>query len=337
MKALSYNPEAKSENFLSLVEVEKPKLSNNNAIVKISGVGVCGSDLLKLNRALIKPGTVLGHEMVGTISEISPEMSETYDLQLGDRILSSHHVPCGKCKFCLNQQESLCTKFKTTNFNPGAFCEYLELSEEHLKYTVQKIPDTLSDLEASFTEPLACCIKAIERAQLKDYQGSQAKVLVLGLGSIGLLIGQLVKNYRPDLELTGCDLMPNRLELASNLGFTNAIDTMTGKYDFIFLCAGAGIKTAIEHAQNGAQIIVFSSIKADDEGFNNNDIYYKELTVLGSYSPNLANLQEALELIVNKKILVKDLISHKARLEDLGKTIEAAKAQQGIKVFLENC
>jgi L-iditol 2-dehydrogenase len=334
MKACVYNPN--KEGFLELKDLDPPKASNSSALIKVKGVGVCGSDLLKLDRALVQKGTVLGHELVGEITEISRELTKKYGFKKGDRIVSSHHVPCLKCKFCHNQQESLCNKFKTTNFNPGAFCEYLELSEDHLKYTVQKVPDDITDIEASFTEPLACCIKAIERSAIKNYNSKEAKVLVLGLGSIGLLIGQLVKHYKPELELTGCDLMLDRLELAKNLSFDLQKNSLEDKYDFIFLCAGAGIDTAIKHADNGARIIVFSSIKNDELGFKNNDIYYKELTVMGSYSPNLENLKEALDLISNKKILVSDLISHKSNLENLGKTISQAKADRGIKVFLEN-
>ena len=343
MKAAIYNPEAKDRAYLSIDEIDKPKLNDKNAIVRITGVGVCGSDLLKLNRSLVKPGIVLGHEMVGTIEEISKEMSQKYNLKLGDRILSSHHVPCLKCNHCLNQQESLCTQFKTTNFNPGAFCEYLELSELHLKYTVQKIPNNLGDKEASFTEPLACCIKAIERSGLKNYQG-QAKVLIIGLGSIGLMLGQLAKYYKPDAQVTGNDLMESRLELAQNLGFdkssaviaSEAKQSTTNHFDFTFLSAGAtaSIDSAISHAANGATIVVFSSVANELKGYTNNDIYYKELTVLGSYSPNLSNLKESLELISGGKIQVKELITHESNLENLGATIEQLKIDKGIKAFL---
>jgi L-iditol 2-dehydrogenase len=339
MKACVYNPNKKDEACLELTNIPMPQASKSSILVKTKGVGVCGSDLLKLDRALVKSGIVLGHELVGEIFEISDELSKKYGFKKGDRIVSSHHVPCLECKFCLNKQESLCSKFKSTNFKPGAFCEYLELSEDHLKYTVQQVPDELNDLDASFTEPLACCIKAIERSGVKNYQGKNAKVLVLGLGSIGLMIGQLVKYYKPEFELNGCDLMNDRLKLAQKLGFDITVDNLQEEYfDFIFLCAGAdqSIDLAIKHASNGATLVVFSSVKTDHLAFSNNEIYYKELTVLGSYSPNLNNLKEALELIANRKILVSDLISHKTNLDNLGKTIHQAKQERGIKVFLEN-
>lgn len=362
MKAAIYDQNAQDTAFLSIAELNKPSLSKNNAIIKVTGVGVCGSDLLKLNRSLVKPGTILGHEMVGMIEEISDEISVKYNLKKGDRILSSHHVPCLECKFCLNQQESLCEQFKSSNFNPGAFCDYLELSELHLKHTVQKIPEHLSNLEASFTEPVACCIKAIERSGLKTKnviaskaKQSSLKTLVIGLGSIGLILGQLIKYYRPNIEVTGIDLIEDRLKLAQRLGFDNTSSSSNwiatssisatlqwtprnDGYDYIFLSAGANssVDTAIQAANNGATIVVFASVADENKAFTNNDIYYKELTILGSYSPNLANLKDSLELIANNKIQVKELITHKTNLENLGKNIKKLHEEKGIKLYLDS-
>lgn len=335
MKALSYNPNSKENSFLNLVDIAKPRLNNNNAIIKVLGVGVCGSDLLKLNRGLVLEGVILGHEMVGVIEEINEELSAKYSLAKGDRIISSHHVPCLKCNYCLDGQESLCEEFKTSNFNPGAFCEYLELSERHLKYTVQKIPDHLNNEEASFTEPVACCIKAIRKSK-SPYKHKQRN-LVLGLGSIGLIIGQLLKHYYPNDLIVGSDLISSRLELAQRLGFDQVAQSIEGEFDCIFLCAGANasLDTAIKHASNGAVIVVFASVNDSSKGFANNDIYYKELTIMGSYSPNLCDLEESLQTLSRKGIQVKPLITHTASLDNLGEVLQRYKQEQGIKVYLD--
>ncbi len=328
MQAAIYDPDAKG--FLRLSAVSKPE---DNVIVKVSGCGVCGSDLLKLDRALVSKGAVLGHEMVGVIDQISNELSARYQLKAGDRIVSSHHVPCGTCNYCLNKQESLCTQFKNTNFNPGAFCQYTELSEGHLKHTVLKIPDAITDEVASFTEPVACCIKAVKRSGLLSHKGS-ANVLIVGLGSIGLIMGQVAA--RENLTVTGLDLLPSRLELAKELGFTNVVHNLGNDfYDYIFLTAGSAptIDLAVKAARDGATIIVFSSVKGEAK-FDNNDIYYRELTITSSYSPNLEDLRESLELLKQGKVRVNKLITHRSNLENLGVTIEQAKQEQGIKVYL---
>lgn len=341
MKALVYNPNHQETSFLELIETNKPILKDNNAIVKVTGVGVCGSDLLKLNRALVKPGTILGHEMVGIIDEISETMSKQYGFKKGDRILSSHHVPCLECDYCLRGKESLCTKFKSTNFNPGAFCEYLELSEDHLKHTVQKMPNGMSDEVASFTEPVGCCIKAVKNCFNATSQKSEARnlrLLIFGLGSIGLIMGQVVKHYLKDSKLTGCDPIESRLSLAQELGFDQTCKASSQEdYDIVFLCAGANttVDLATKHARNGATIVVFSSTPGETS-FSNNEIYYKELTIMGSYSPNLDNLKEALELLSSGDIKVDKLITHKSNLEDLGKTIKFCNEHTGIKTFLSN-
>ena len=133
--------------------------------------------------------------------------------------------------------------------------------------------------------------------------------------------------------------MEERLKLAQGLGFdviASEAKQSPNDFDFIFLCAGANssIDTAIAHAANGATIVVFSSVADEFKGYSNNDIYYKELTILGSYSPNLSNLKESLDLISNGKIQVRELITHESNLDNLGKTIEQLKIDKGIKAFL---
>jgi len=363
MKAAIYNPNSKETSFLELSQMETPVLNspdsectvkNNGAIIKVRGCGVCGSDLLKLDRNLVKAGTVLGHEVVGEILEISEENSKKYNLKKGERIISSHHVPCGACTYCLNGRESLCKQFKATNFKPGAFAEYIKLSEGHLEKTVLKVPESLSDIGASFTEPVACCLKAIKKSGLAKHKG-EAKVIVIGLGSIGQILGQLINLYLPEgctHKLIGCDLLDNKLELAKENGF-NELKKELGKKniykensnelnhsesaDFIFLASGANptIDLALENIRDGGTIVVFSSVPDKEVSFTNNDIYYRELSILSSYSPNLEDLKESLELIKEKKVKVDNLISHVTDLDDLGKTIKKCRDENGTKVFLK--
>ncbi len=362
MKALVYSPAAAATAFLDLIEYETPQDTEYSCLIKVLGCGVCGSDLLKLERALVKPNTVLGHEMVGEVFEINEALSRKYNLKKGDRIVSSHHVPCGKCNYCLNDKESLCSQFKSTNFNPGAFCEYLELSEDHLKHTVIKLNKETSNLSASFTEPVACCIKAIKKSGLLSHKGS-TNVLILGLGSIGLIIGRLINYYRKHkdllhssaselhtqkdyhhkgINLYGSDPIDSKRKLATESGFDKVFNDIaftndTERPDYIFLSAGANIcfDLAISYIRDGGTIVVFSSVPDSAKAFTNNEIYYKELSIISSYSPNLSDLQESYQLISENKIRVSDLISHSANLSNLGETIMKARKENGIKVYLD--
>lgn len=298
---------------LEINEIQKPVLEKSGAIVKIFGCGLCGSDIVKFNQGLVSDGTVLGHEIVGEIVEINLENSA---FKVGDKIVSGHHVPCFACIYCQNGNYSMCKKFKTTNIFPGGFAEYIFLSEDHLLHSAFKLSEGISEEEASFTEPLACCLRAVKRAEASPNKN----ILVMGLGSIGLLIGQVGKVY--GASVYGCDLYQDRVDLSESLGFDKSFKfseefsdeikrkTDNNGVDAVFLAAGSekSIKPALKSVRDGGTISVFSSVKSYAEGFPNNEIYYRELTVMGSYSPSTQDLKEALKLIESGKIKVKHLI-----------------------------
>ena len=119
---------------VTLKEVPKIELEGKKgAIVKVLGCGLCGSDIVKLREHISPEGTVLGHEIVAEISEINSDTN----FKAGDKIITSHHIPCGTCKYCQNGNVSMCEHFKSTNIYPGGFSEYIYLTEEH--WTYQKI------------------------------------------------------------------------------------------------------------------------------------------------------------------------------------------------------
>lgn len=300
MKAAVYIQPDKIE----ISEINKPEIKDKGAIIKVNGCGLCGSDIVKLKHQLSPSGTVLGHEIVGEIVEIKSDKS---GLKVGDRVVAGHHVPCFKCKYCLNENYSMCRDFKESNIVPGGFCEYLFVSEDHLNNTVFKIHDAVTDIQASFTEPAACCLRAVKRANVKLGDN----VLVVGLGSIGLLIGQIAKHY--GATVSGCDLIQDRLKLGLDIGFDNTFNSigtaLTSAYyksttneigaDIIFMASGSGnsLPLALSCIRDGGTIVVFSSISSDEIGYSNNDIYYRELTIMGSYSPSPQDLCESLDLI----------------------------------------
>jgi L-iditol 2-dehydrogenase len=324
---------------IKISEIDKPSVKDKGAIIKISGCGLCGSDIVKIKHKLAPSGSVLGHEIVGEIVEIKSNSG----LKTGDRVVAGHHVPCFKCKYCLNQNYSMCPAFKETNIQPGGFCEYLFVSEDHLNNTVFKVDDSVTDIQASFTEPVACCLRAIKRSAVKKNDN----VLVIGLGSIGLLLGQLSKHF--GAKVSGCDLLKDRLELAENLGFDNAFNSigtaLTSAYyksttdeigaDVIFMasCSENSLPLALSCIRDGGTIVVFSSIASDETGFANNQIYYRELTVMGSYSPAPADLSESLDLI--KKGIIKVDFASEYNFDNIEKAIKDSLENKIIKAFIK--
>lgn len=315
--------------YIVIKDIDNISLNNSKgAIVKVLGCGLCGSDIIKLNQQSVKNGTVLGHEIVAEISEIN---SNT-DFKKGDIIVTSHHIPCGKCEYCKNGNVSMCHHFKQTNIIPGGFSEYVYLSEEHLENVAHLKPDNLSIEEASFYEPLACCIRAVKRASLN--QNSTA--LVIGLGSIGILMAQALNAY--GMNVIGCDLLTDRVKLLKQLGIEAfTLDNMCESInaDGVFMTSGSdkAIDTALKYVRDGGKIVVFSSTPKNF-GYANNEIYYRELTVLGSYSPSPADLKDSLELLKNKQVKVKNLTTVYP-LDNLQKAINDTLDNKILKAFIQ--
>lgn len=300
-------------------ETEDIKLNGRKgAIVRVLGCGLCGSDIVKFRHKIVHDGAVLGHEIVAVIEEIDSETN----FRAGERIVTSHHIPCFECTYCKHGNYSMCKHFKETNIFPGGFSEKVFVSEEHLKNVAYLVPQNITDEEISFYEPLGCCIRAIKRCQLMTGD----KVLVVGLGSIGLLMGEGLKAY--GYEVYGCDLIPERIELANRMGIKTLTENL--QVDAVFMTSGAdkAIETAIKYIKQGGKILVFSSTP-NNWGYANNEIYYKELTVMGSYSPSPMDLKESFDLITTKKVDMSGLTT----VYPLGKIQEAFDDTISNKIF----
>lgn len=308
-------------------EDEKLK-GRKGALVKVLGCGLCGSDIVKLTQHRAKQGTVLGHEIVAFITDINSDTN----FKVGDTIITSHHIPCGKCEYCKNGNVSMCRHFKETNIFPGGFSEYVFVSEEHLRNVAYLKPKNLTNDEVAFYEPLGCCIRAVKRAGLR--QNSTA--LVVGLGSIGILMAQALKAF--GMNVIGCDLITSRVKLLKNLGIeafkvTEMCDSI--KADGVFMTSGSdkAIPTALKYVRDGGKILVFSSTP-QNFGYANNEIYYRELTVLGSYSPSPADLKDSFELLKNKDVKVSGL-STEYNLENVQKAINDTLDNKILKAYIK--
>lgn len=321
---------AEIENDIITVKTREDETLNNRkgAIVKVLGCGLCGSDIVKLKQKLVKNGTVLGHEIVAQIVEINSDTEFKKD----DIIVTSHHIPCGKCEYCKNGNVSMCRHFKQTNIFPGGFSELVFVSEEHLQNVAYIKPKNLTNEEASFYEPLACCIRAVKRTNLKE----NSTTLVIGLGSIGILMAQALKAF--GMKVIGCDLIASRVQLLKNLGieaFTLNEMCESIKADGVFMTSGSdkAIDTALKFVRDGGKILVFSSTP-QNFGYANNEIYYRELTVLGSYSPSPKDLKDSLDLLATKQVNVLGL-STIYPLEEVQKAIDDTLANKIMKAYIK--
>lgn len=332
-----------SNNTIIETEIPKPQLMNNGALIKVLGCGLCGSDIVKLRHGLLKDGAVLGHEIVGEIVELKTKAQIPF--KVGDKIVMGHHYPCFNCIFCKNENYSMCETFKESNIYPGGFAQYIIADENHLKQTMFKVPNTLDNHEASFLEPLSCCIRAVRRAELTP----NSRVMVIGLGSIGYLMGQALKAYGH--SVIGVDLSQERLNLAQNVGFdytflankdaeecSKKIKTLVQKegVDAVFMTSGSDktFDLCLKSVRNGGTILIFSSVPVDTSGFSNNEIYYRELKILGSYSPAPKDIAQSMEFLSTGKVIVKNITTEYS-LDRVQEAIDDTLAHKIFKAYIK--
>ena len=121
MKAAMYY----TNNDIRVEEIPMPDIQSGEILMRVKSSGLCGSDLMEWYR-LPKAPLVLGHEVAGEIVKVGKSVN---NFKEGDRIVTTHHVPCNSCYYCLTDRHTVCPSIKSTHFDPGGFSEYLRIPE----------------------------------------------------------------------------------------------------------------------------------------------------------------------------------------------------------------
>jgi L-iditol 2-dehydrogenase len=331
-----------SQNHQSRVlEVHRPLLQEGDLLLQVKACGVCFSDVHKIRFQQLEKPTILGHEVAGQVVQVG---SNVRKFEVGDRVVVAHHVPCLRCHYCRRGNISMCPQFKKTNLDPGGFAEFVRVPATHVERVAFPIPAGLTENEASFMEPLGCCVRAIKRAGIRR---SDVVVLV-GLGSIGLLLMQLIRHA--GAECIGIDLDERRREFAKGLGLSAAFAGSEPGFqeylakategrgaDGVLLTAGtpALIPTALTWLRDGGTCTIFASLHPDPHvRLDWNDLYYRELNIVSSYSASPADLSEALELLGKGTIRVSDLTGDTFPLEQFDDALAAIESRAILKAIM---
>jgi len=166
-------------------DIEVPKLRDNEVLIKVKAVGICGTDLSILKGTYkIPTPRILGHEFSGVIAEIGKKVA---GIQVGDRVTSEINVSCGNCYFCKSGQRTQCTSVEAIGiYQDGALAKYIKVPYSNI-HNIHDLPFE----EATFTEPLAAALQTFEMSPLCD---TDKNVVIIGAGKLGLLMLQIVKN-----------------------------------------------------------------------------------------------------------------------------------------------
>ena len=334
MKAAVYSGPGR----LQLGDWPEPRIGPGEMLVRVSGCGLCGSDILKVTSPATKAPAVFGHEVVGEVVEVGAGVT---GFSPGVRVVVAHHVPCFACHYCRRGSPSMCRHFKLSNLDPGGFAELCRVPAPNVEHATFALPEAMSDETGSFTEPLACCLRAVKRCPVAPGDA----VIVVGLGSIGCLLSQA---FRLSGALVfGADLVPSRRTLGRSVGarvFNSDPDldaalreaTDGRGADVVMLTAGGAalLPWAAARTRDGGQLHYFAGGAGETLPLALAELYQRELTVSATYSASPVELREAFDLLSRNQVKVDGLITHRLPLARLAHGVELMRRQEAVKVYI---
>ncbi|MBS3104719.1 zinc-dependent dehydrogenase [Candidatus Woesearchaeota archaeon] len=319
-----------------------PQINDDEILVKTIASGICGTDVMEWYR-IKKAPLVLGHEFSGIVEKAGKNVK---NFNIGDRVMISHHVPCMKCHYCLNNHHTACETLHKTNVDPGGFSEYIRIPKINVEIGTFKLPENVSFDEGTFIEPLGTVARAQRLANLKENQ----TLLVIGSGISGLMHINLAKSKNIK-KIIAVDINEYRLNAAKKFGadiVINANDDVASKLkelndnrlaDLVIVCTGAlpAAKQALNCVDKGGTILFFAVPRPDERlEIPVNDFWRNEIKIMTSYGAAPNDLMESIELIKNKKINLADMITHKLSFDEIQKGFNlVAEAKESLKVIVE--
>lgn len=313
-------------------------------IIKIAACGICISDIKVYQQGLshyIKPPAILGHEYVGIINQIPKEITE---FRLGERVAIVHAINCGYCYYCQHGYFELCeNKQRASN---GGFAELVGLKLNNYHLALIKLPDSISWEESIFLEPLACCISSLEKCNIEFGD----TVLIVGAGVMGQLLQQLcmirgaarvlvseIVEFRKNIahQMGAMVIDPNKEDLSKTVkqmtngnGVDLVIDTVFQQNI---------INEGLRMIRKQGTFFLFASAPEDNKNFsiNSDIIHYQQIKILGSSAYQPIHFRKALNLLLEKKILVKPLITGILPLEQINEAFLEYNTPKHLKIIIK--
>lgn len=329
--AVSHGPST-----VRIEEVGVPAPGPGEALVAMRACGICGSDLLDWYVEQKAPA-VLGHEPIGVVEEVGDPAPA--GIKPGARVFAHHHVPCLVCDVCRRGHETRCETFRSTRLVPGGFATRFLVPAANARADLLVLPPGLDDLTATLIEPLACCVHGQRLAALD----ADTRLLVVGVGQMGLLHVQaaLAAGCR---NVIATDPMPARRTIASELGaiavepeVAAVAAAVDGRPTVAIVCTGAesAISLAFDVVDDGGVVQLFAPTEPDQElRLNGAEIFFRELTVQGSYSAGPADTRLALDLLASGRVTADRIVTHRYALDDVEEALAVARSEESIKVVV---
>ena len=322
---------------ISLSEVSNPERKENEVLIKVRGMGICGSDIGAYRgiNPLVTYPRIIGHEIAGEVLEVPQGETEMLP---GDRVVIEPCVYCGKCYPCMNKRTNCCENLTVRGVHiDGGMSEFCN----HPRHLIHKVPTNVSWKHLAMVEPLTISVHAVQRARLVKGE----HLVVTGSGPIGLLAAQyaLVIGAVPIMV----DPIDERLAFARSLGIPHGINPVkenaverikeiTGgrMAEAVIEASGsdAAIRNSIDYVAYSGRISLVGWPKGE-VSLMTAMVTKKELDVLGSRN-SLRDFPESIDLIAGNKIDVASLVTRTVSFEEVPAVVKemAAYPEKFMKV-----
>jgi L-iditol 2-dehydrogenase len=305
-------------------EMDDPVAGPGEVVCDVLACGVCGSDVTDWYVAPKLPA-VLGHEPAGVVTAVGAGVAS---VAVGDRVAIHHHAPCGECRRCRRGHETLCERFRATGLAPGGFAERVRIAAELIPELLP-LPDDLDPVAATFIEPLACVLRAQDRAGLR----AGDSLLVVGAGAMGLL--QIAAARARAVEAIWVrEPRPDRLLRAEGWGAEHHGNELV---DVAIACTPkpAAIAAAAAALAPGGTLCLYAPpAPGDPPVLDGTPLFLRELTVTASYSAGPGDMRAALALIADGTIDPLPLVSHRLPLEEVGRALTLQRRGESLKAVI---
>jgi L-iditol 2-dehydrogenase len=340
MLAVEYH----SNDEVHIVDLPIPEISPGELLVQLRACGLCASDVMEWYmkpRAPIYPG----HEPVGIVAAVGEGVQQ---FSVGQRVFLHHHVPCMICHYCQRGSFSQCSTFRATRLYPGGLSEYIRVPALNVQLDVLPLPDELSFEAATLIEPLACCVRGIDRAAVQPGDS----VLVLGAGSTGLMLA-LLAQHRGAVSVIIVDPIAYRRQRALAAGIDHVLDPESGqenliqqiysvndgrKPDLVLVTPSSisAMQQGLELAGPGGTVLFFAPPPpAATLPILPNTLFFQEISLRTSYSAGPYETRLALDLLRTRRIRAETVITHQFPLREAAKAFRlVAKPGDALKVVI---
>ncbi len=328
---------------IRIEEIPVPEIGPGDALVKTMACGICSGDVMPWYIEKKAP-LVIGHEPAGEIVAVGADVKQ---VKVGDRVFIHHHAPCTACRFCRRGDHVQCETWRATRLDPGGIAEYLRVPSTIVRHDTLILPDTVAFDDATLIEPTACVVKGLRRTSIR--RGD--RVLVIGLGVMGMLNILLARHYGA-AEVIGADRVPFRLDAALGLGADAVIDVsrddtaealrrMTAGEMAEIVVVGPNSVDAMQQGiacvRPGGQVLLFTPARPGEQlVVDPNELYFRDIGLVTSYSCGPDDTREALSLISEKIVSVEKIVTHRFGVESAAEAFRlTAEARDSLKVLVE--